>query len=57
VRTSAGNGGTIPVAAAPGKAVSILGALRTGTIIILATTVADCQAVPQLVRQEARRAA
>jgi DNA-binding transcriptional regulator LsrR (DeoR family) len=45
-------GNTIAIAAEPSKAMSILGALRTGAIDILATTIANCHAILDLVRQE-----
>ncbi len=38
-------GNTIAIAAEPSKALAILGALRTGAIDILATTIANCSAI------------
>jgi DNA-binding transcriptional regulator LsrR (DeoR family) len=50
-------GNTIAIAAEPSKAMSILGALRTGAVNVLATTVSNCQAILELVRYEADPAA
>jgi len=46
-------GNTVAIAAEPSKAMSILGALRTGSIDILATTISNCAAILDLVRREA----
>lgn len=45
-------GNTIAIAAEPSKALAILGALRTGAIDILATTISNCHAILDIVRQE-----
>jgi DNA-binding transcriptional regulator LsrR (DeoR family) len=45
-------GNTIAIAAETSKAVSILGALRTGTIDILATTIGNCHAILDMARQD-----
>lgn len=50
-------GNTIAVAAEPGKAMAILGALRTGAIDILATTISNCNVILDIVREEDRRGA
>jgi DNA-binding transcriptional regulator LsrR (DeoR family) len=46
-------GNTIAIAAEPSKTAAILGALRTGAIDILATTISNCHAVLTLARDEA----
>ncbi len=50
-------GNTIAIAAEPSKSMAILGALRTGAIDILATTVSNCHAILDLAREEAAGAA
>jgi DNA-binding transcriptional regulator LsrR (DeoR family) len=45
-------GNTIAIAAESTKAVSILGALRTGAIDILATSIANCHAILDMARQD-----
>ena len=41
---------TIAIAAEPSKAMAILGALRTGTIDVLATSLTNCLAIKDLLQ-------
>ncbi len=45
-------GNTIAIASEPSKALSILGALRTGAINVLATSITNCHTILELVRQD-----
>jgi DNA-binding transcriptional regulator LsrR (DeoR family) len=45
-------GNTIAIAAEATKAVAILGALRTGAIDILATSIANCHAILEMARED-----